>query len=163
MYAQTYQMCLTNVIWLYNCIFVYGLYGFDFQMEPVVSTLSCGWDLWDGSQTIRHIGELQTGGWRQVAREFASDLLGIVSPGCIQEKNILPVGSPNHSGIADMDINIKHTLLIFTEMILNDFKRSFSISKSLGWCIPWWPTSKCDHAWSRWRDVAWSPPRFRRR
>ena len=40
------------------------MYVFDFQMDPVVLTLSCGWDLWDGSQTIRHIGELQTGGWR---------------------------------------------------------------------------------------------------
>ena len=44
----------------------------------------------------------------------------------------------------------------------NDLKRSSSKSKSLGWCIPWWPTSKCDHAWSRLHDVAWSPPRFRR-
>ena len=25
---------------------------------------SCGWDLWDSSQTIRHIGELQAGRWR---------------------------------------------------------------------------------------------------
>ena len=45
---------------------------------------------------------------------------GIVSSGCIQDKNTLPVGSPNYSGIAEMDINKKHTLLIFTDMILND-------------------------------------------
>ena len=89
------------------------------QMDPVVSTLSCSWHLWDGSQTIRHVGKLQTGGWRQVAREFASDLLGIVSSGCIQEKNTLPVGSPNYSGIAEMAINNKHALMIFTEMILH--------------------------------------------
>ena len=78
----------------------------------------------------------------------------------------LPGTYPAHEfqhGCANMEpfIFFGPTSLVFGRV--NDFKRSFSKSKSLGWCIPWWPTSKCDHAWSRWRDVAWSPPRFRRR
>ena len=55
---------------------------------------------------------------------------GLFPSGCIQGKNALPVGSPNYSGIAEMNINAKHTLLIFAEMIFNDFKRSFSIHSS---------------------------------
>jgi len=47
-----------------------------------------------------------------------------------RKKNTLPVGSPNYSGIAEMAINKQHALMIFTEMILNDFKHSFSKSKS---------------------------------
>ena len=39
----------------------------------------------------------------------------------MQEKT-LPVGSQDYSGIVEKAINKKHALLIFTEMVLNDFK-----------------------------------------
>ena len=34
------------------------------KQNVVFETQSCGWDLWDSSQTIRHISKLQTGRWR---------------------------------------------------------------------------------------------------
>ena len=109
------------IIYIYIILYIYiYICGSDFQMDPVVSTLSCGWHLWDGSQTIRHVGKLQN---RRMEISSQGNLpvisWGLFSSGCIQEKNTLPVGSPNYSGIAEMAINNKHALMIFTEMILH--------------------------------------------
>ena len=55
---------------------------------------------------------------------------GLFHRDAFKKNNTLPVGSPNCSVIAEMDINKKRTLLILTEMILNHLKRSCSIHSS---------------------------------
>ena len=55
-YYRIYIYIYNNSIYIYMYVIIYiytyiktciyiSIYGFDFQMDPVVSTPSCGWDL----------------------------------------------------------------------------------------------------------------------
>ena len=87
--------------------------------------------------------------------------------GCIQEKNTLPVGSPNYSGIAEMAINKKHVLMIFTEMILHPRNPTWNCMLFLRspnmnlWCGLKWICSPGNHATNFFNKITqkltWNP------